>query len=81
VVLLYERNVYSTKTINFNEEDVCISVLVKSLKSWKWPEKPDILEYERSDVLGGITPPKLVSERGFRFIPELSTFFLVRAVS
>jgi hypothetical protein len=46
-------------TQNFNEANVYISAMVKTLKSWKWS---DILEYERSDVLGGITPPKLVSK-------------------
>jgi hypothetical protein len=42
-VILYERNVYPRKIINFNEENVYISAMVKSLKSWKWPQKPDIL--------------------------------------
>jgi hypothetical protein len=63
LVFLYEGNVYPRKIISFNEEIVYISAMVKSLKSWKWPEKPNILEYEWSDVLGGINPPKLMSER------------------
>jgi hypothetical protein len=37
-------------------------------------EKPDILEYEWHDVLGGINPPKQVPKRGFYSIPELSIF-------
>jgi hypothetical protein len=49
--------------------------MVKSLKSWKLTDKPDILECEGSDVLGGIDPLKLVSELGFYSISELSTFF------
>jgi hypothetical protein len=48
--------------------------MVESLKSWKWPKKPDILECEESDVLGGTDPLKLVSERGFYSFQELSTF-------
>jgi hypothetical protein len=28
----------------------------------KWPQKPDTLEYEWSDMLGGIIPPKLMSK-------------------
>jgi hypothetical protein len=73
-VFLYEGNVYSTKTINFNEENIYTSTMVKSLV-WKWPEKPDRREYEWNDVLGGINPPKRVSKRGFHSIPELSTYF------
>jgi hypothetical protein len=74
-VFHYEGNVYPGKTISFNEENVYISAIVKRLKSCKWPKMPDILEYEWSDVAGGINPPKLVSKRGFYSTPELSTFF------
>jgi hypothetical protein len=74
VVFPYEGNIYPGKIISSNEEHVYIFAMVKSLKSCKWPEKPDIHEYEWSDALGGIDPPKLVSTRGFYFIPELSTF-------
>jgi hypothetical protein len=75
VVFLYEGNVYPGKITYFNEENVYISATVKSLKSCKWPEKPNILEYEWSDALGSINAPKLVSKRGFYSIPKLSTFF------
>jgi hypothetical protein len=61
-VFLYEGNVYPGKIMSFNKENVYISSMVKSLKSWKWPEKSDILEYEWSDVLGGINPPKFISK-------------------
>jgi hypothetical protein len=42
---LYEGNVYPGNIISFNEENVYISAMVKSRKSWKWPQNPDILEY------------------------------------
>jgi hypothetical protein len=59
VVVLYERNVRPKRIIQFREENVCISATVKGLQSWMWPH---IVEYERSDELGGINPPKLVSK-------------------
>jgi hypothetical protein len=62
VVFLYEGNAYPGQKISFNKENVCISAIVKSLKSWKWPQKPRILEYEWSDALGGINPLELVSK-------------------
>jgi hypothetical protein len=74
MVFLYGGIVYLGRIISFNEENVYISAMVKSLKSWKWPEKPGILEYEWSEALGGIDPLKLVSKRGFYSILELSTF-------
>jgi hypothetical protein len=61
VVLLYEGNVYTEKIINFKAEHIYISAMVKSLKSWKLTEEPNILEYEWSVALGGVNPPK----RGF----------------
>jgi hypothetical protein len=73
VVFLYEGNVCPGKIISFNEKNINISAMVKSLKSWKWPEKPDILKYEWNGLLGGINPPKQVPKRGFYSIPELST--------
>jgi hypothetical protein len=74
VVFLYEGNVCPGKIISFNEKNIYIFSMVKSLKSWKWPQKPDILEYEWNEVLGGIDPPKLVSKRGFYSTPDLSPF-------
>jgi hypothetical protein len=54
------ENIYSTKKINSKEENVYITAMMKSLKSWKWPEKPDMFQCKRNDVLGGITAPKFM---------------------
>jgi hypothetical protein len=62
VVFLYEGNIYPGKIISFNEKNVYMFAMVKRLKPWKWPEKPDALEYEWSDALGGIDPTELVSQ-------------------
>jgi hypothetical protein len=40
-------------------------------KSWKWPEKEDILTCSWEDILGSISPPKEISSWGLFDIPEL----------
>ncbi|KAB0802144.1 hypothetical protein PPYR_04330 [Photinus pyralis] len=71
VAFLYQGQVYPGKIVAYDEEGATISSMQKSLKSWKWPEKSDILNYPWTDVLGSIMPPKQISKRGFYAIPEL----------
>lgn len=71
VAFLYQEQVYAGKIVAFDEEGATISSMVKSLKSWKWPEKVDLLHYPWVDIIGSVMPPKQISKRGFYVIPEL----------
>jgi hypothetical protein len=75
VVFHFEGSVYPGNVSRFNEGNQYVSTMVKSLKSQNLPETPDIPEYELSDVLGAINPPKLVSKKGSYSIRGLTTFF------
>lgn len=70
VAFIYQGGVFPGKILDFNNESVTITSMQKSLKSWKWPEKPDVLSYPWEDVLGSLKPPMQVSKRGFFRIPE-----------
>ncbi|XP_030748969.1 uncharacterized protein LOC115877041 [Sitophilus oryzae] len=74
VVFSYEGLLYPGKILRFNEDEVVISSMEKSLKMWKWPSKPDEIPYSWDDVLGSINPPKQVSKRGIFAVPELTDF-------
>jgi hypothetical protein len=41
-VFLYDGNFPPGKIISFNVENVYISTMTKSLKSWKWLQKPNM---------------------------------------
>lgn len=72
---IYEGEVFPGKITSFTKENVTISAMVKSLKSWKWPQKVDEMTYDWSDVLGVIAPPKLVNKRGCYLVPELAVLW------
>lgn len=75
VVFLYEGKLYPGEIVSFDNNEVTINAMEKSIKMWKWPAKRDVLSYPRSDVLGGIKPPKQISKRGFFAVPELENHF------
>lgn len=71
VIFTYEEEFFPGRIISFDEHEVTISSMQKSLKSWKWPPHEDVHKYDWEDVMGRINPPKLISKRGFFEIPEL----------
>lgn len=73
VIFVYEGEYFPGKIINFDNQTVEISAMQRSLKSWKWPEKPDLHRYDWDDVIGHCKEPKLISKRGFFSIPELTS--------
>lgn len=74
VVFSYQGMLYPGKILSFDESEVIISSMEKSLKMWKWPSKPDEMPYSWEDVLGSINPPKQVTKRGIFAVPELTDF-------
>ncbi|KAF6212187.1 hypothetical protein GE061_012708 [Apolygus lucorum] len=70
-VVKYMSRMYPGKILKFDEESAEVSSMQRSLKSWKWPVLPDILDYPWKNVLGKIEPPKLISKRGFFRVHEL----------
>lgn len=71
VIFTYEGEYFPGKIISLYEDGAEISAMQRSLKSWKWPDKPDIHKYDWEDVIGHCKEPKLVSKRGFFNVPEL----------
>lgn len=71
VVFTYENKHFPGKIIDFDENGATISSMQKSLKSWKWPDKADILYYKWDEILGCIKPPKKISKRNYYSVPEL----------
>lgn len=72
VLFLYDGEIYPGQITGFNNQEVTIKSMQKSLKSWKWPERTDELNYSWNDVLGSIKPPTQISRRGFYNVPELN---------
>ncbi|GBN89389.1 hypothetical protein AVEN_139804-1 [Araneus ventricosus] len=63
VVFRYEGEFFDGKIVSITESWMKISSMQRTLKSWKWPNKPD--------AVGHISTPKLVCRRGFYAVPEL----------
>lgn len=73
VAFVYEGEIFPGEIVAFNEEQVIINAMKRSLKAWKWPQKHDEMTYRWEGVLGSIKPPIQISKRGFFNIPELTT--------
>jgi hypothetical protein len=71
VVFIYQNELFTGKIISYDDKGGTVSSMKRSLKSWKWPDKEDILTYSWEDILGSICPTKQISSRGLFDIPEL----------
>jgi hypothetical protein len=51
VVFTYENELFAGKIISYDDQGATISSMKRTLKSWKWSEKEDILNYSWYDIL------------------------------
>ncbi|CAH2016663.1 unnamed protein product [Acanthoscelides obtectus] len=73
VVFTYEGEIFPGKITKICEQGPYVSSMKKSLKSWKWPELPDEIQYHWEEILGCIDPPKKVSlRRDIYSVPALN---------
>jgi hypothetical protein len=71
VVFTYENELFPGNINRYDDQGAKISSRKRTLKSWKWPEKEDILTYSWEDIFGTISPPKQISSRGLFDVTEL----------
>lgn len=76
VIFEYEREYFVGKIESLNEEAMYINAMQKSLKNWKWPNKPDVSLYCMTDIKEKIkTPKKINSKREFYYVPEMEKYW------
>jgi hypothetical protein len=63
VVFTYENELFAGKIISYDDQGATINSMKRTLKSWKWPAKEDILTYSWEDILASISPPKQISSQ------------------
>lgn len=66
VKVMYDGVCYPgiVKAVNEHEYEVSTMIKCQAGNTWRWPEKPDQIWYEPSEILGKINPPKLENKRG-----------------
>lgn len=45
MVFRYEGELFPAKIVKFETDEVLITSMVKSIKEWKWPDRPDVSNY------------------------------------
>lgn len=71
VIIRYNKEHYPGKVEEKLEDQMKVSVMIKSLLGWKWPSKPDVLWYKKDDILRFISEPTKTNNRGTFDIPEM----------
>lgn len=61
------------KTPRDGEHPILVDCMTKGKKSWKWPDRQDILSCDWCDIKKVIKPPTLL-RRGYFSVPELDSF-------
>lgn len=75
-IVTYKNKFYPGVILELSDDTAKIKSMKKSNSYWKWPEVPDVLEYEWKDVVGGINEPiKISKTRNIYRVPELSNIY------
>lgn len=68
VIFVYEGAYFVGKIESICEEGALINSMHQSLKSWKWPEKEDLILYKLDDIKEKIQPLQLIHQKDGDFI-------------
>lgn len=75
VIVKYSNELYPAKILNTDNDEWYCCAMRKSgldrLNHWKWPDTPDLLWYNREDIVLKIKEPKIINTRGVCVVPEL----------
>lgn len=72
VIFKYEGQYYPGQIISVTDDSATVSSMVKCGRLWKWPERPDILDYQWRFLVSHINEPIKVSKtRNVYSVPEL----------
>jgi hypothetical protein len=76
-VVKYEGKLFPGLIIGVSETHATVSAMAKCGRLWKWPERPDILDYEwERYVISGIAEPKKTSTtRNVFAVNELESYY------
>lgn len=73
----YEEKLFPGVITGVSETHATVSSMVKAGKLWKWPDRPDILDYEWGSVVSSIKEPKKKNSttRNVYSVSELEWFY------
>lgn len=75
VIVLYEEQHFPGVIENSNKNEFEVSTMTFSTgNTYKWPEKPDKMWYQRKDIVESISPPVLINKRGFYNVKEMQKY-------
>lgn len=74
VIFVYEGEYFPGKILRVAKTTATISSMQKCRRLWKWPEKPDVLDYEWKAVVAHINELSKVNKiRNVYSVPELDS--------
>ncbi|KAJ8932026.1 hypothetical protein NQ314_015020 [Rhamnusium bicolor] len=70
VLVRYDNKLFPGVVTKIEDNGARISAMEKYAASWKWPQRPEELFYENSDIVQKIKSPIQKSRRGNFDVPE-----------
>ncbi|CAH0553040.1 unnamed protein product [Brassicogethes aeneus] len=75
VIVKYDEDYFPGKILNVTDKQVRVNVMLKSSRNgWKWPNTPDVLWYEKMDVMREISEPTKLNNRGIYAVEEMKHY-------
>lgn len=73
VIIKFDKNMFPGRIVAISEKSATVDCMEKLLKSWRWPNKKDSIDYEWTDIIRKIKP-SILCKRNFFCVPELKDF-------
>ena len=78
VIVRYEESYFPGLVICIKKKTTTVSCMARSGgQHWKWPDVPDIFDYDPANIVEIINTPQIVNSRGLIKVPEVEKFWKI----
>lgn len=71
-VFLFKGKIIGIKN---SSSEIKVATMVKSgILDWKWPDREDVMWYEKEDIIKIIDPPISKNDRGIYSVPQMKGY-------
>ena len=76
LIIIFEGEYFQGTIVDTENAKVNIKCMVMNGYHWRWPEKDDIMWYEKEDIIETIKTPELLNSRGQYSVAEVAKIFI-----
>ena len=78
VIVRYEESFFPGLLTCIKKKTTTVSYMARSGgQHWKWPDVPDVFDYNPANIVEIINTPQIVNSRGLNIVSEVEKFWKI----